>query len=270
MTLIHKISVIILIMIMTMTIFAPLIAPKDPNEIDVRNRLQEPSREHLLGTDGVGRDLLSRTIYGGRESILLALIATLVSMSIGLIIGLLAGYFGGVLDWFITTLSSIFQGIPNQAFMIALASVLKPGTSSIIISMAITSWVGFSRIVRMEVMKVYEENYIDGARSIGAGHMTILFTEILPNMKSSIIVIFASRLAGSVLSVSALSFLGLGIQPPTPDWGVMVSDARGVFRSAPMLIIAPGMCIFLLSFSLNMLGDYLRDRANVQRSNSVY
>lgn len=270
MSIIHKVSLVLLILILFMTIFAPLISPKDPNELDVRNRLQKPSKEHILGTDSVGRDLLSRTIYGGRQSILLALIATLVSMSIGLFIGLLAGYFGGIADWIITTLSSIFQGIPNQAFMIALAAVLKPGTTSIIISMALTSWVGFSRIVRTEVMKVYEESYIDGARSIGAGHMNILFTEILPNMKSSIIIIFASRLAGSVLSVSSLSFLGLGIQPPTPDWGVMISDARGVFRTVPMLVIAPGLCIFALSFSLNMLGDYLRDRVNVQRSNSIY
>ncbi len=259
---------IILIGIILISAFAPLIAPYDPNAVDMTQRLEPPSREHPLGTDGVGRDLLSRTIYGGRASIVLALAATFCSMMVGLIIGLVAGYFGGVADWLVTTLSSVFQGIPDLCFMVALAGILEPGTHSILISVTITSWVGFSRIVRSEVMRLKGESYIESARGIGASHLRILFSDILPNIMGDILVLFTNRLGSVILSTAALSFLNLGIQPPTPDWGVMINDARSTFRSAPRLAIAPGFCIFALSFSVNFIGDFLRDSLDVRKNNA--
>lgn len=253
-----------LVCILGMSIFAPWIAPYDPLKIDMSHRLEAPSSQHWLGTDTLGRDVLSRIIYGGRESILLALIATSCSLLLGLAIGMLAGYFGGVLDVIITGITNIFQGLPGTIMMIALVGVLGPGIKSLLLALVITSWVGFSRLVRGEVMKVKQENYIEGMRALGAGDFHIILRNILPNIQSTLIVLFTTRVGRVVLSVSGLSYLGLGIQPPTPDWGVMISDARRYFRSAPHLLWAPGLCIIILSLCINVLGDILRDKSDVK------
>ena len=259
---------VLLAAILLMSLFAPQLAPYDPNAVDMRNRLAAPSAEHLLGTDTLGRDLLSRTIYGGRESIVLALAATFCSMLVGLLVGMIAGYFGGLADWIVTMLSSIFQGIPSMCFMVALAGILGPGKRSILVSVTVTSWVGFSRIVRSEVMRLRGESYIESARGIGASHLRILFSDILPNIWGDILILFTSRLGGVILSTASLSFLGLGIQAPTPDWGVMINDARSTFRSSPLQALAPGCCIFLLALCVNLIGDYLRDISDVRESNA--
>lgn len=256
----------LLLLILFMTVFAPWLAPCDPTEIDMTNRLAAPGPGHLLGTDALGRDVLSRVIYGGRASLLLAVIATSFSMALGLMIGLAAGYCGGIVDGIITAISNIFQGLPGTIMMIALVGILGSNTGSIVLALVLTSWVGFSRLVRGEVMQVKQELYMEGTRCLGAGHWRIILRHILPNIRSNCIILFTTRVGRVVLSVAGLSYLGLGIQPPTPDWGEMISgSARRYFRSAPHLLWAPGICIILLTLSINQLGDALRDRLDVKQ-----
>ena len=256
----------ILLAIVLMTIFAPWLAPYDPLQIDMTDRLAGPSWAHPLGTDALGRDVLSRVIYGGRASLLLAVAATCCSMAVGMVVGIAAGYCGGVVDAVITGISNIFQGLPGMILMIALVGVLESSTQSILLALVLTSWVGFSRLVRGEVLKVKGELYIEGMRCLGAGHLRIILRHVLPNIRTNIIILFTTRVGRVVLSVAGLSYLGIGIQPPTPDWGEMISgSARRYFRTAPHLLWAPGLCIILLSLSINLLGDLLRDRLDVKQ-----
>ena len=241
----------VLLLILLMTIFAPWLAPYDPTAVNMENRLLAPCQAHPLGTDALGRDVLSRVIYGGRASLLLAVIATCCSMGLGLAVGIAAGYCEGVIDTIITGISNVFQGLPSTIFMIALV---------------LTSWVGFSRVVRGEVLKIKQEPYIEGMHCLGASHWRIIWKHILPNIRTNIIVLFTTRVGRVVLSVAGLSYLGLGIQPPTPDWGEMISgSARRYFRSAPHLLWAPGICIIVLTLSINLLGDLLRNWFDVKQ-----
>ena len=251
--------------ILLSNLLAPWIAPCDPNEADMRVRLQGASLEHPLGTDSLGRDMLSRVLYGGRSSMLVALAATVLSMALGMLLGVLGGYYGGMLDWCITAVANIFQGLPGTCLMIAIVGVLGPGIPNLLLALVLTSWAGFSRIVRTETLRIREEAYIEGMQALGAGNGRLLWRHIVPNMMANIIVLFTTRVGRCVLSIASLSYLGLGIKPPTPDWSVMISDARLNYRSAPHLIIVPGLCIFLLLFSINMLGDALRDLFDVRR-----
>ena len=259
----------ILGIILLVSFLAPWIAPCDPEAIDFAKILAPPSSEHLLGTDDMGRDLFSRILYGGRQSILLAFLATAFSALIGLVIGVAAGYYGGKVDLLITTCSSIFQGLPGTTMMIALTGVLGPGMRSLLIAVIITSWVSFSRIVRGEVMRVKQEYYMESARGLGAGNMRLRCRHILPNIMESIIVLFTNKIGSVVLSVASLSYLGFGLQPPTPDWGIMIKEARTYFRSAPLMAIAPGICIILFVFSIHSIGNWLRDRMDVRSETSV-
>lgn len=256
----------VLLCIVLVTIFAPWLAPYDPVKIDMTNRLAAPSHLHLLGTDALGRDVFSRVLYGGRASLLLAVAATVCSMALGLVLGVAAGYCEGAVDTAITGVSNIFQGLPGTMMMIALVGILGSDTQSIILALVVTSWVGFSRLVRGEVLKVKHELYVEGLRCLGAGHLRIVFRHIIPNIRSNLIILFTTRVGRVVLSVSGLSYLGLGIQPPTPDWGEMIGgSARRYFRSAPHLLWAPGLCIILLTLSIHLLGDVLRDRLDVKQ-----
>ena len=256
----------ILIAILLMTIFAPWLAPYDPTEVNMKIRLLAPCREHPLGTDSLGRDVLSRVIYGGRASLVVAVFATCCSMVLGLAIGIAAGYCEGVVDTVITAITNIFQGLPGTVLMLAMVGVMGPNNMSIVLALVITSWVGFSRLVRGEVLKIKNELYIEGMRTLGAGHFRIILKHIIPNIRTNIIILFTTRVGRVVLSVAGLSYLGMGIQPPTPDWGEMISGpARRYFRSSPHLLWAPGLCIILLSLSINLLGDLLRDRLDVKQ-----
>ncbi len=261
-------AILLLAIIVLSNLFAPWLAPYDPTQTNMQVKLEGPSKEHLLGTDALGRDMLSRVLYGGRASILLALVATTLSMGFGMILGVLGGWFGGIADWSITALANIFQGLPGTCFMIAIAGVLGPGIPHLLLALVLTSWAGFSRIVRTQTLRIREEPYIEGLRSLGAGNRKILCRHVVPNMISDLIVLFTTRVGRCVLSIAGMTYLGLGIRPPTPDWSVMINDARLNYRSAPHLIIVPGMCIFLLLLSINLLGDALRDRMD-KRSQEV-
>lgn len=246
------------------SVCAPFLAPYPPNATDMSVRLQGPSWSHPLGTDALGRDMLSRVLYGGRTSMLLALTATVLSMSCGMILGIVAGYYGGPVDWLTTVLANIFQGLPSTSFMIAIAGALGPSIQSLLLALVLTSWAGFSRVVRTEVLRQREESYIEGMRCLGSGDLRLITRHILPNIMNNMLILFTTRVGRSVLVIASLSFLGLGVQPPTPDWSVMINDARLHYRSAPHLLLVPGMCIFLLVLSINMLGDVLRDRFDVR------
>lgn len=246
------------------SLLAPVLAPYPPTQINMAERLQGISAAHPLGTDTLGRDLLSRVLYGGRVSVLTAAAATSLSMLLGLAVGLIAGYLGGWADGVITWFTSIFQGLPSTSVMIALAAILDPGVSSLLLALVLTSWASFSRVVRSSVLRLREEAYVEGARCLGAGRLRIITRYLLPNLLPEIAVLFTTRVGGVVLSVASLSFLGLGIQPPTPDWGVMISEARTSFRTAPMLILAPGACLIILSFGINYLGEVLRAHFDIR------
>lgn len=253
------IGCVLLGIIVVSSILAPWIAPYDPNEINMAVGLQGFSAEHLLGTDLLGRDLLSRILYGGRSCMVLALLATLVSMLFGTVIGAAAGYFGGIFDDILTVVTNIFQGLPGTCLMVAIAGIAGPSFQSLMTALVLTSWAGFSRIVRTEAMKLREENFVYGLRCIGETNTAIIWKHIIPNMMGNVMVLFTTRVGRCLLSISGLSYLGLGIQPPDADWSVMLSDARMSFRSAPHLLLVPGVCIVLLLFAVNLIGDMLRD-----------
>lgn len=260
--LIYKIAGIILILIFLIAIFAPVIAPYPPNEVETSQRLLKSSAEHWLGTDSLGRDILSRLIYGARVSVCFGLLASASTMILGVFLGILGGYFGGKIDAAIQILVNIFQGLPGMSVMIALAGVLGPSIPNLLLAVTLTSWPGFSRIVRGEILKIREESYIEGIRALGGSHLYIVTHYIIPNILPSFIILFTVKVGSVVLSVASLSFLGLGIQPPQADWGVMVNDAKAYFRSYPNLLLAPGFCIFIFCSSINLIGDAIRDYFN--------
>ena len=268
MTVKMKAALVILGGILLASALAPLIAPWDPLASDLARALEGPSGEHLLGTDNIGRDLLSRVLYGGRQSILLALAATALSMALGFVLGLFAGYFQGGADMVITTASNIFQGLPGMTLMIAVAGLMGQGVKSMLLAIVLNSWAGFSRIVRGEVMRLKRESFVDGLKTVGAGNLRILFLHIAPNLFGTLCVMFATRVAGNVIAVASMSFLGLGLQPPAPDWGVMINDARQYFRQRPLLVLAPGLCVVLLSLSVNLAADGLRDWMDTRGENA--
>lgn len=253
------IGFILLGMMILGSVLAPVLTSYEPNAMNMAETLQPPSLQHLLGTDLLGRDMFSRILYGGRSSMLLALCAALLSMLAGMLVGVLAGYFGGLWDYLLTIVTNIFQGLPGVSMMVAIAGIMGPGFKSLMLGLVLTNWTGFSRVVRTEVMKYREENFVEGLKVLGASHLRIICGHILPNMFGNTVILLTTRIGRSLLSISGISYLGLGIQPPTPDWSVMLSDARMSFRSAPHLILAPGICIVIVMFSIHLIGDFLRD-----------
>ncbi|MDR0819260.1 MAG: ABC transporter permease [Oscillospiraceae bacterium] len=247
-----------MVLLLTATALAPLLSPYDPIAIDMTASLKPPSRTHWLGTDVLGRDVFSRALWGGRISVLLAVAAAALAMLLGAAIGFVSGLKGGLLDTAITGVTNIFQGLPGITMMIAISALLESGVKSLLIALVVNSWSGISRIVRGKVLSLREESYVESARALGASETRIILRYLLPNLTADIVVLFTGRIGGVVLSIASLSYLGLGLQPPTPDWGVMISEARGIFRTAPLSILAPGMCLVILTFGMNSLGELIR------------
>lgn len=254
----------VLLLIIGASILAPLLVTHNPFEPDMANRLQPPSWQHFFGTDALGRDMFNRILYGGRASILLSLASAILSLGVGLVIGLFCGFYGGKLDMLCTVASNIFQGIPGSCFMIAIAGIFGPSIKSLVLALVITSWAGFSRVVRAEVMQLKEEPFIEGLRCLGCSDSRLLLHHIIPNIVNKLLILFTIRVGRGILSIAGLSFLGLGVQPPTPDWSVMVSDAVLYYRSSPHLILIPGACIFFLIYAINNLGEFMRDKLDVR------
>ena len=262
---IYKLAIIVVLAIILCAVFAPWIAPYDPYQVSVDEILQHSSAKHWLGTDALGRDLLSRVIYGARTSVAFAVAVALCTMLVGVTLGIAGGYFGGITDRVIQCMVSMVQGLPGMSMMIAIAAVLPENDLRLVIAVTLTSWAGFSRIVRSEVIRIKGETYIEGIRSLGAGNWYILKEYVFPNVLPVIAVLLTLRIGTSLLSASALSYLGLGVSPPAADWGVMISDARTYFRSYPIMIIAPGLGITLFSLGINLTGDALCELLSIRK-----
>jgi ABC-type dipeptide/oligopeptide/nickel transport system permease subunit len=253
------VGLIVLILAVLAALLAPLIAPYPPNQIAVIDALQSPSRAHLMGTDNLGRDLFSRILYGIRMSALIATVSIAVAASIGIILGLVSGYYGKRVDEVIMRLMDIIYAFPDLLLALALIATFGTGLSSLIVAIAIGRIPGFARITRASVLSVRENEYVEAARTIGMGNGRILLRHILPNGMAPIIVMTSVSLALAILVEASLSFLGLGIQPPTPSLGGLLKDSIGFMETAPWLAIFPGITIALVIFALNLLGDGLRD-----------
>ena len=258
---------LVIILIFSLTaIFAPLLAPYDPTTqeqlpagMSIEERLQ-PTMAHPFGRDDLGRDVLSRVIFGARISLEVGVIVVLISALLGILIGAVAGYYGGWSDRILSGfLFNVFLSFPGILLAIAMVAFLGPGIRNLIIALSVIGWVGYARLMRGQVLKVREYDYVTAARALGAGDWRILTRHILPNAIQPLIVQASLGMAGAVLSEASLSFLGLGVQPPTPSWGVMLNDARSFLRIAPTLLLFPGLAVMLTVLAFNFVGDGLRE-----------
>ncbi len=252
-------SAIVILVIALAAIFAPVVAPYDPTEQDLLNRLQGMSKEHIFGTDQLGRDVFSRMIYGARISLCIGIFPTLISMILGTILGLMSGYLGKYVDFIIMRLADITMAFPSLLLAMVVMYTLGNGIINIFLALTIVSWAGTARVVRSQTLSLKEKEYVEAARSIGVGSFKTMFRHILPNCLPSLIVLFTLNIPGSILSESSLSFLGIGAQSPQTSWGLMVSEGKDYLFTNPVIAIAPGIAILVLALAFNFLGDGVRD-----------
>ena len=248
------------VLLIVAALLAPWIAPADPASQNLPARLESPSRAHWMGTDELGRDTLSRTLYGARVSLLVAVSVVCGCGLTGLIIGMLAGYAGGWFDRFVNLLLiNAFLSFPGILLAIAFAAFLGPGISKVILALVITGWAGYARLARAQVLKVKELEFILAARSLGASHLRILVTHLLPNILQPVLIQATIGMAGAILAESTLSFLGLGVLAPVPSWGAMLNDARSHLFDAPHMVVFPALAVMTAVLAFNLLGDAWRD-----------
>ena len=255
-------SVVGLVIVVTLgfiALFAPWLAPNDPTLVEPSRGFAGPSAAHWLGTDNLGRDTLSRLLFGARWSLGLVFAATLLVMSAGTGVGVVAGYFGGLLDDVLMRIVDTLLSVPGLLLGLAIVGILGPGIDSLMIGLASIWWVGYARIVRGLVLAVRERGFVDAARALGASDHRIVVRHVLPSILPTVAVLASLEMGELVLAVSGLSFLGLGAQPPTPEWGAMLNDSRTFFFTAPQLMLYPGLAISIAVLGFNLLGDGLRD-----------
>lgn len=252
-------GLILTVLLVVVALCAPLLAPHDPNVQDTARRLEEPSKSHPLGLDDLGRDVLSRIIWGSRVSLRVGFAVVLISSLIGVSLGAISGYFGGWMDVLVMRLCDILLAFPGILLAIALVAVLGPSINNVILALATIGWVGYARLVRGQVLKVREMEYVTAAKALGAKSPRVIILHVLPNVINPVIVLATLGLAGAILSEASLSFLGLGVQPPTPSWGAMLTAGRRYLGLANHLAIFPGAAIMLAVVGLNFLGDGLID-----------
>jgi peptide/nickel transport system permease protein len=250
--------IIILLLIFT-AIFAPLLAPYDPYRVNLNNQLLQPSSKYLLGTDDVGRDVLSRIIYGTRTSLMVGIVSVGIAASIGMTLGLLAGYFGGVTYMVIMRLMDAMMSLPMILLALVIAAILGGGLKNVMIALGIGLIPGYARVMCAQTLSIKENEYVIAGRAIGASNPQIMFRHVLPNSFPPLIVMMTMMLGMAILAEAGLSFLGMGIQPPGAAWGSMVSDGYKYLLTNPILSFAPGIAIMLVVFAFNMIGDGLRD-----------
>jgi len=248
------------VMLLLVALFAPWIAPADPAAQNLPNRLKSPSRAHWMGTDELGRDTLSRTLYGARISLFVAISVVLGCGLTGLAIGLLAGFLGGWFDRFVNLfLINAFLSFPGILLAIAFAAFFGPGIGKVILALIITGWAGYARLARAQVLKVKELEFILAVRSLGASNRRIMLRHLLPNILQPVLIQATIGMAGAILAESTLSFLGLGVLAPVPSWGSMLNDARSHLFDAPHLVIFPALAVMTAVLAFNLLGDAWRD-----------
>jgi peptide/nickel transport system permease protein len=254
------VGVMLLVVFAVCAVFAPWLAPWDPAQLDLTGRLMGPSAAHWFGTDELGRDILSRTLFGARISLVVAVSVVGLSLAVGLVAGGLAGFYGGWTDTVVNIyVTNAFLALPGILLAIAFVAFMGPGLGNVILALAISGWVGYARLVRAQVMAVKEREFVEAARALGATDFRIMTRHILPNILQPLIVQAAIGMAGAVLAEATLSFLGLGVPPPAASWGSMLNDARSHLFDSPHLVFFPAMAVMLCVLSFNFIGDALRD-----------
>jgi peptide/nickel transport system permease protein len=253
-------GIVLLTIFVVCALFAPWLAPQDPAQLDLTGRLMPPSAAHWFGTDELGRDILSRILFGARISLIVAVSVVGLSLALGLVAGCIAGFYGGWADTVLNIyVTNAFLALPGILLAIAFVAFMGPGLGNVILALAISGWVGYARLVRAQVMAVKEREFVEAARSLGATDLRIITRHILPNILQPLIVQAAIGMAGAVLAEATLSFLGLGVPPPAASWGSMLNDARSHLFDSPHLVFFPAMAVMLCVLSFNFIGDALRD-----------
>ena len=260
-----RIGMVVVTIIILAALLAPIVDPYDPKlDADLENSRQPPSREHIFGTDRLGRDIFRRIVHGAGLSLSVGVVAVLVSGTGGTVLGLLAGYFGGAVDMVIMRLIDILMAFPGMLLAIAIVAVRGTGLFNTVIALSVVGVTGYARLVRSMVLSIRERDYIEAAHMVGVRDPRIIFRHILPNSLAPIIVSATMGIGGAILTAAALGFLGLGAQPPAPEWGVMVSDGVPFLRQTPHMVFFPGMAIMVTVLGFNLLGDGLRDALDPQ------
>ena len=253
-------GVLLLLVFLAAAAFAPLLAPANPNQLNLHARLLTPTAHHLFGTDELGRDTLSRILYGARISLIVAVSVVALSLTLGLVAGFISGFYGGLPDTILNVyVTNAFLALPGILLAIAFVAFLGPGLLNLILALSISGWVGYARLVRAQVMAVREREYVEAARALGASDLRLMLRHILPNILQPLIVQGAIGMAGAVLAEATLSFLGLGIPAPAASWGSMLNEARTHLFDSPHMVIFPALAVMLAVLSFNFIGDALRD-----------
>lgn len=252
-------ALIVTIGLILVAVFADFIAPYSFEETDYLNMMAKPSSAHIFGTDNLGRDLFSRCVYGARYSLSLGLICMLIGLVTGGLLGLIASYFGGTVDTVIMRIMDVFQAIPGTLMAITVIAALGKGVPQLLMALALSSLPIFSKTVRAAIFTVRENEYIESSRALGAGNLRLMFRHMLPNALGHIIIYAVGMISGSIMLIATLSYIGLGIQPPTPEWGALLNAGKGFIATSPYLVLYPGLCIMITVLALNLLGNGLRD-----------
>jgi ABC-type dipeptide/oligopeptide/nickel transport system permease subunit len=255
-----RLGVVLVVMLLAVAALAPFLAPHDPLHGDLANNyLAPPGRRFPFGADGQGRDVLSRVLYGARLSLLVGLISQCVAVTLGLSLGLIAGYYRGGIDLAVMRLADITLAFPSLLLLIAAAAAVRPSLPIIFVLIGAVGWAGMARLVRAQAMMLSRSEYVIAARALGASDRRIMLRHLLPNVRSVVIVAATLGIAGAIMAEAALSFVGLGAQPPTPSWGAMVSEGRDLIRVAPWVSVAPGLAVGVAVLGFNLVGDGLRE-----------
>ncbi|WP_254863719.1 nickel transporter permease [Halovivax gelatinilyticus] len=268
----NKLNIIGLAIVLALlftAIFAPFLAPHDPEQQNLEDRLEGPSLEHPLGTDQLGQDILSRLIYGSRISLMIGVAVVGISLAIGTAVGVAAGYAGGYVDEALMRLVDILLAFPGLLLALVIAGILGPSLTNIMIALAIVGWTSYARVVRGSVLSVKQQEYVKASQLMGTSRIRVVGRHILPNVMGPVVVLATLDMATVILATAGLSFLGLGAQPPTPEWGTMIAEGREYLQSAWWVVNLPGLAIMLAVLGFNLLGDGLRDLLDPKEADSV-
>lgn len=250
---------ILIVFFMVAAIFSAWLSPFDPFAQNIRSRLKPPGAPYWLGTDGYGRDILSRIIWGARISLTVGVVAVSIGATLGIVVGLVSGFFGGAIDNLLMRIVDILLVLPTVLLALVIVAMLGPGIFNLMVAVGISNAPRFARVIRAEVLAVKKTVFVDAASALGASYVRLMFRHILPNTLASILVLSTLRVAQAITTEASLSFLGLGVVPPTPTWGSMISDGRVYLRTSPWVAIVPGVMIMLIVMAFNLFGDGLRD-----------
>ncbi|MEO6863897.1 MAG: ABC transporter permease [Gemmatimonadaceae bacterium] len=267
-----RIGVTVIAIMLVMALFAPLVARQDPNAIDLINLLDPPSRAHWLGTDVQGRDVWARLVYGARVSLAVGLVSQAIAVSLGVTLGLLAGFYRGWVDEVVMRLADVTLAFPTLLLLIAMSAALQPSMGVVFVTIGVVGWAGMARLVRGQVLVVRDLEYVQAARALGAKPRRIMLLHVLPNVVGPVVIAATLGIAGAIMAEAALSFLGLGIQPPTASWGSMIADGRDLdqLRNAPWTSLSPGLAIGAAVLGFNLLGDALRDALDPRHTSNSH